>query len=135
MKERSSARREGGLPVPVRAVAAGCVSGAVACVAFTALFSFLLLKVDAADSIVAGLAVAVAGLSAFTAGFSAARVLHKNGLLIGLAGAAALFLLLCVAGLFSGARFSSQTALRLGVMAVSGILGGIIGVNIRKKLK
>lgn len=135
MKERSSARREGGLPTPVRAVIIGCISGAAACAVFTALFSLFLLKVDAADSVAAGLAAAVAGLSAFTAGFFSARVMHKNGLFIGLAGGAALFVLIGIIGAFSGAEFSSRTVLRLCIMSVCGILGGIIGVNIRKKLK
>lgn len=135
MKERSSDKRSGGLPLPLRAVIIGCVSGLFSCAALTALLSLLLVKVDVADSGVAGLAVAAAALAAFIGGFFAARSVGRNGLLNGFFSAAALFAVITVIGLLSGAALSPRVAVKLLAMSVGGILGGIIGVNVRKKLK
>lgn len=135
MKERCSNQRATGWPLLVKGIGAGCLSGLLFCAALTGIFSLVLLKYDAADPVVFGLAMVAAGLSAFAAGFIAARFLRKNGLLMGLVCAVVLFALFTAFGMCTGSVLTPRVAVKLCVMCACGVFGGIIGVNLRKKLK
>lgn len=96
------------------------------------LMSFGIFPLSAAP---AAVSVSIA-IGSFFAGFSAAKKLAKNGLIIGALTGGALFLLFSVIGLaaFKSAPGSS-TLIRLIIFVISAAIGGIIGVGNSGKRK
>lgn len=110
--------------------------GLLCSILFSALFALVLLKYDASPAMVTGFSVTVSALSSAAAGFTAAKIIRKNGFFMGLACAAALLLLLTAVGICTcGVQFNTGFAVKSAVMCIAGIFGGIIGVNVRKPLK
>ncbi len=85
----------------------------------------------AAVTPVALIAIAAA---AFAGGFTAARLLRERGLLIGAACGLLIFLIVAIAG-FSVDQAVQGTLLflKLGLTVGGGALGGILGVNVKRK--
>ena len=120
----------------IKAILTGGVVGLLFCIVFSAFFAFVLLKYDAAPAVVTGFSIVVSALSSVASGFTAAKILRKNGLLVGLISAVLLLLILTAIGMCTcGVQFTSGFMIKTAVMCVCGILGGIIGVNLRKPLK
>lgn len=72
---------------------------------------------------------------AFLGGYLTARIAGSRGLIVGLLCGLCVFLCLTVIGFCTGSfRFGAITLIRLAVLAVFGILGGIKGVNRKEKL-
>lgn len=119
-----------------KGILTGGITGLLCCVAFSALFAFILLKYDAQPAMVNVFSIAVSVLSSIAAGFTAAKILRKNGLLVGLISAVLLLLILTAIGMCTcGIQLNAGFAIKLTAMCTGGILGGIIGVNLRKPLK
>ncbi len=119
-----------------KGILTGGITGLLCCVAFSALFAFVLLKYDAQPAMVNGFSIVVSVLSSIAAGFTAAKILRKNGLLVGLISAVLLLLILTAIGMCTcGVQLNAGFVIKLAAMCTGGILGGIIGVNLRKPLK
>ena len=76
------------------------------------------------------------GFRAFAAGFFAAKVSKKNGLLFGAISGLLLFILFLLAGViaFHGAPVLT-TLTRLAVMVLAGAIGGLLSVSKKSKIK
>ncbi|MEE1025855.1 MAG: TIGR04086 family membrane protein [Acutalibacteraceae bacterium] len=96
------------------------------------IMSFSILPTNSA-SVVASIAIAA---GSFFGGFSAAKKLGKNGLVIGAICGFLLFIILTLIGVaaFKSAPGTS-TVIRLLIFVVSGAIGGIIGVSGNDKRK
>ena len=102
----------------LRPVIIGAVVGALCCT--------LLLAVMAA--------IVAAAAGAFFGGFAAARIAREKGLLIGGACGLLLFILVALAGFaFLKEIRGAYILVKLAVMLVLSALGGVIGVNLRKR--
>lgn len=82
---------------------------------------------------ISAITLVIAGISAFAAGVTAARMQQKKGILIGSAAALFLSLLYLICGvLIIGEPLTIQAFTKLLIMTLCGAIGGIFGVN-RKK--
>ena len=118
----------------LRPVLAGLVGGIAAVLVLLLVFSAAVSFGGLSSSSFFSLAMAACIAGAFFAGFIGARKASCRGALFGAIGGAVLFLLLTlVALLVSGETPGSVTLIRLVAMPVSGAIGGILGVNLKKR--
>jgi len=137
MKSSKSIRQKPVLD-SIRAIVIGSVAGALICAVFLGVSALVFVS---AESIPRGflspLVIAVSVLSAFAAGYIAARISKKRGMLFGAASGILLFALF----LFSGLAVSNkavepaQSGIRLLVMVLSGAIGGVLAVSKKSKPK
>ena len=113
----------------VRAVVIGAVCGAVLCAGLLALFAFGFVKASYIPQFAINpIIIAVSAFSAFAAGFFAAKVSKKNGLLFGAISGLLLFVLFLLAPVLT-------TLTRLAVMVLAGAIGGLLSVSKKSKIK
>ncbi len=85
-----------------------------------------LMPVFSAASVIAG---------AFSGGWICAAIRKKEGMLSGAVTGVILMLLLLVGGVAAGNTISYMVLMRIGIAAAAGAVGGVIGVNKRKRRK
>ncbi len=118
----------------IRAVAFSCCIGLVIMAAFLLLFALLLSVKDLPHGAIEPMALCAGILGAIAAGFCCARILGEHGLLLGLLCGSCLFLLFLLSSLMvSDDGFGMRTFLKWLILALSGSIGGVLGVNIRKR--
>lgn len=119
----------------VRPLGFGALAGVITCFVALLLMAALLLTQDTPQNGVAPLALVALVVAAFIGGAVAARTARQNGWLVGLLTGGVLFLLLTVCGGFAMLRdvAAADTWIKLAVALASSTLGGIIGINLRKK--
>ncbi len=119
----------------MKAVLLGSVVGSVVCAVFLVLFAFLFVAVKSVpQSIVQIVAIICASLGAFVAGYISIRIYKSKGLIYGAASGLLLFIILTIiAFIVSRDKFTYITAIRLLVMLFSGALGGVLGVNQKRR--
>lgn len=138
MIKSSKSIRQKPLLDAIRAIVIGSVVGALFC---AVLLGALALAFVSAESIPQGLlaplVIAVSVLSSFAAGYVAARISKKRGMLFGAASGLLLFALFLFAGLAvsNKATEPAQAGIRLLVMILSGSIGGILSVSKKAKPK
>ena len=114
----------------LKPILTGCIVGITVTlclfVLLALIMSFSILPTNSA-SVVASVAIAV---GSFLGGFSAAKKLGKNGLIVGAICGFLLFIILTLIGVaaFKSAPGTS-TVIRLLIFTVSGAIGGTIGVS------
>lgn len=80
--------------------------------------------------------LAADALGIFAGAYISAVISGSRGLLTGAMCGAMVFLILLISGCASGeSELSALTAVRLGVCVLSGVLGGVTGVNRRERLR
>lgn len=108
----------------------GLVVFAVLILLFSTAFSVL----DLPQFLITPLTIIASCAGTFAAAFTASHQKRENGLFIGLAVGAAIFLFMAVCnGVFIGEGFGSLTLVKLLLTMASGCTGGIVGVNTRSK--
>ncbi len=118
----------------LRPLLVGVGVGLLVCFGLLMLAAMLIERVDIPSSAVFPLAVAAAGSGAFIAGLLAAAMAKQHGLVFGALCGLILFLLILLAGFVRYAGVDGgHTAIKLAVLIVAGSVGGILGVNRRKK--
>lgn len=92
---------------------------------------------DMSDAAVSGCITAATVISVFASGFFVSRSRPRSGWLSGLIAAAVYVLFILIIGffVFDGISVGADTLKMLLVSAVSGVAGGIFGVNFKKKRK
>lgn len=121
-----------------RAVVFGTVAGAAFCAVLLGIFSFVFVSAEnLPQGLLSPLVIAASVLSAFLAGFTAAKLSKRRGLLFGAAAGLLLFalFLLCGLAVSSKANDPAVPGTRLLVMVLAGALGGFAGVSKRTKIK
>ncbi|MCI1964727.1 MAG: TIGR04086 family membrane protein [Oscillospiraceae bacterium] len=138
MIKSSKSIRQRPLLDAIRAIVIGSVAGALVCAVLLSILALVFVSAEhIPQGILSPLVIAVSVLSAFAAGYIAARISKKRGLLFGAAAGILLFALF----LFSGLTMSNKSAepaqcgIRLLVMVLSGSIGGVLSVSKKTKLK
>lgn len=111
-------------------VAAGVAAGSLLLAAAAAVMA----SVQVPMAAVTPIALAITVLASLIGGFTAARLLREQGLLIGAASGLLIFLVIAIAGFgFSVPISGVQVFLKLALTVGGGALGGIAGVNLLRK--
>lgn len=98
------------------------------------LFSLLITKLDVPNSVVTLLSCISLCAGAYSAGLICSKRKRKNGLLLGLGcGIMMFFVILIFGAIFAKAAISLHFTSKLLMTLICGALGGIIGVNSRRK--
>lgn len=105
------------------------------CFILLAIFALILSKGSFGEPTVTALSFAAQTLGALVGGFVSAKIRKKNGLVMGAANGAIMFALLTIISLIIGGALSVLTVIRLILLVLASTLGGIMGVNMRKKEK
>ena len=109
------------------------ISGATVCAVFLLIFSVVLTSLDIPHSLSTLMSTVSLAIGALTCGGIASFLQGKNGLLSGLVGGLVFFIALTITGLiFSPFEIGITALFKLLISVISGIVGGIIGVNLRK---
>ena len=121
----------------VKSIIIGSFLGIILCIALLFLSAFVLTKSSNIPHLaVSPLVMMIAGCGAFAGGYIGARILKQNGMLCGMVCGFVMFVILFIAGLVTVRESLSLTTLiRLLLMLLTGAVGGILGVNKRKKIK
>lgn len=115
------------------------ISGIIKGIAFSLIFTFILIFVIAAacyfftvsDSLLSLLVMAAVGASVFIASMLVSKSTEKNGLLHGFLIAAGYMIIVIITGIIAKKGFSADMHLLTGILSALcfGALGGILGVN------
>lgn len=118
----------------LRPVIIGAVVGALCCTLLLAVMAAIVASQDIPKAAITPMAIVAAAAGAFFGGFAAARIAREKGLLIGGACGLLLFILVALAGFaFLKEIRGAYILVKLAVMLVLAALGGVIGVNLRKR--
>ena len=135
---KSDKSRNSGSPVKaVKAAAVGAAIGLGICMLILTVIAFFIVKIQSfPEAMVVPAAIFTACIGAFCGGYFSARIKKNAGLAMGAICALVIFLVLLLVGIsFEGDNFSTVSLLRLGVMLISGAIGGVLGVNKRRRRK
>ena len=118
----------------VRPLLVGLCVGVLCCTLLLLLAAFLIRSVEIPRAAVTPLAVAAAGIGAFAAGLAAALTAGQRGLVTGALCGLLLFIIILLAGLFRSSGIDlGYTAVKCAVLTVAGAVGGVLGVNRRRR--
>ncbi len=118
----------------LRPVIIGAVVGALCCTLLLAVMAAIVASQDIPKAAITPMAIVAAAAGAFFGGFAAARIAKEKGLLIGGTCGLLLFILVALAGFaFLKEIRGAYILVKLAVMLVLSALGGVIGVNLRKR--
>lgn len=88
---------------------------------------------ELSDPVIPILSFLPVGLGSFLSGFLCARLLRNRGLLFGALCGAVIFLPLFIAGYFLSGGVTAVAAIKLAVTVCAAAIGGVAGVNLKKK--
>ena len=109
--------------------------GIVLCFVFLSIFSFALVAIATVSTIVAGIfSTMSASIGAFASGFVLARRNGHKGMFYGALASCFLFFVLLLLNIsLQGLPFTSTMFIKFLCMILSGVFGGITGVNKRRR--
>ncbi|MEM1483889.1 TIGR04086 family membrane protein [Oscillospiraceae bacterium PP1C4] len=120
----------------IRPITFGVVFGTAACFILLILMSIVMGLQDIPQSIVALTSTLIFIVGGFVAGYVCAMLSHERGMMLGFCCGTCLFCMLSLASLaLDGSGFGMLALTKLVAVLISAALGGIIGVNKKKKLK
>ncbi len=118
----------------LRPVLVGVAVGLIGCIGLLMLMALIVQSVDVPRAAILPLAIAAAAIGAFLAGLTAAAIAGEKGLLLGAVCGLVLWLLILLAGVARYEGVSGGNALiKLAAFLLSGGIGGVLGVNLRKR--
>lgn len=118
----------------IRPVLVGGAIGVLCCTLLLLLMALIVQTVDVPRGAAMPLAIAAAAVGAFAAGLTAALISRRKGLVLGAASGLVLFLAILMAGFARYTAVDGGTAmLKLLVLMAAGGLGGVLGVNRRRR--
>lgn len=136
--DNKSTGKDSDLVSSIKAIVIGTSVGALACIAFLFLFSFIIVRTNSLPgSLIEGMVIAICAIGAFLAGYVAVRIYKSKGMLYGMAAGLLLFLiiLLCSSIILKGGTITMMAFIKGILMVLLGAIGGIFGVNKRKRRK
>lgn len=114
----------------------GLLIGVAVFAVLTVICSVLLMKISMGEIETAVLFLFCCCVSAAVGGFFCARRPKKNGILLGLAGCAPLMVIVLLAALLiNGGKAGTNIAIMVPLMVIFGICGGVLAVNMKKRVK
>ena len=117
-------------------LSAGVIAGSAAGLLVMLIFAFASVKMQTVQT-AAYVPVSTAALCAadFTGGLICSAIMKQNGMMYGSISAALVFFVFFLISAAAGAQPDVRILLRLAAMLPLGALGGVIGVNAKKKRK
>ena len=121
----------------IKAVAAGFIVSVGSTAILLCLFAFILNMISGIPyGIIDYAVIAVEAIAVFAGAYTAAAIMKSRGLIIGLLSALLIILLNIAFSLGSGAAdIGLITAIKTVVLLIAGIVGGIVGVNKKEKIR
>lgn len=120
----------------VKAVAVGTLAGAAMLFLLVVLGVYIVLKLHTVPyGAIVPMVMVTACIGSFFGGYLGARISRQYGLPIGALCGTMIFILMVAAGALSGGTLAATTLLRFLLTVTAGALGGIAGVNRRKRRK
>ena len=122
---------EGGLSKVVKSTIAGMFIGCMVCALLLWLTSLVFVKSGVLPISIIGVAVVImAGVSSFLGAYFAIKISKSNGLVVGAATGALIFMVTLIAGAITSANADATATLsRAAVMITAGCIGGVVAVN------
>ncbi len=118
----------------IRPVVWGVGVGAVVCTALLMIAAAIMTAVTVPSSAVTPIAMVIAALAACVGGWVTARISRERGLLFGAVCGLVLFLLITAIGLSAFQEIGGSALLiKAALMIGCGALGGVLGVNTKRK--
>lgn len=120
----------------VRAVASAVFFGIIVTALIMMVIAIGLSVADIPQKVIAPAAIIASALGAFSSGYICSRINGERGFVLGLVCGLVIFALLFITGIaFVPSGGQSMAFIKLFAILVGAALGGIIGVNKRKKIK
>lgn len=114
----------------------GCILGLIISFVILVLLAVLLSVQDIPASAAPPLATTAAGVGAFFAGFTAAKLYHKQGMMIGGLTGFVLFILLFITSLVvASGSLTFLSFIKLLLMLLASAIGGVLALNVGGKRK
>lgn len=115
-------------------VAISCLSGAAISTAILLVFALVMSVRDVPAVLINPLACAAIAVGSFFAGFLCAKMLRQRGMLFGaLCGILMFGILLFTSLTLTGEAFGWIVLIKLVIVMTSAMIGGVIGVNTRRR--
>ncbi len=114
----------------------GLTSGAGVTFVTLALFSLIFTSFDLGDNSVVILTLISIAISSFVSGLISAKIYNIKGLILGLVTGLLYFIILTTISLLGNTdNFTYITGLKFLLSVIPSVVGGVVGVNIRKSNK
>lgn len=119
----------------VMAIIKGCLFAIILSVILLTIYALLLVNTTISENTMMPVVLTITGISILMGGTISSRKMKKNGLIYGAVVGLVYVLTLYVASSISmvGFSLSANSFIMLGVGVITGIIGGIIGVNLVAK--
>ena len=114
----------------------GMAAGIIFTLIFTAFFTAVMVKMErVAYNAVLPFGWGALCIGTFGGGYITARINKSMGMAVGAVCGVGVFLIVLAVGAILGSELGIVTLVRAGTAVISGALGGVLGVNKRKKRK
>ena len=111
-------------------------AGIIFTLIFTAFFTAVMVKMErVAYNAVMPFGLGALCIGTFGGGYITARINKSMGMAVGAVCGVGVFLIVLAVGAILGSELDIVTLVRAGTAVISGALGGVLGVNKRKKRK
>lgn len=118
----------------VRPLLVGLCVGVLCCTLLLLLAALAIQSVEIPRAAVTPLATVAAGIGAFAGGLAAALAAGRRGLVMGALCGILLFVIILLAGLARATGIDpGYAAIKLAVLTVAGAIGGVLGVNRKRR--
>ena len=119
----------------IRHIGIGVIVGGSICAVLLLIFAFLFLKMQRVPVVaLSPVSIGISALGSFLAGLVTGKLSRQRGLLYGAISGLVLFALFLVSNLsVMGLPLSWVALTRMGIMTLSGAIGGLLAVNRKKK--
>lgn len=108
--------------------------GLLVCTLILMLFSLIISVKDVPEFVIRIMSVVAVSISAFVAGYVAAKLIKSKGMLVGLLNGAILFMLFYLTNLFLiKTEDFSALPIKVAIVLLSAGLGGVLAVNVKRK--
>lgn len=120
----------------IKSVFFGALTGALVTILLMLLCTFILMNMGALpDEPVGYIVLGILGVGALTGGYTSSRIYKSNGALFGAVTGLSICLIIFLAGIGNFSGFTLMSLYKVIVTLAFAVLGGIIGVNKKKKIK
>ena len=117
----------------LRPVVIGAVVGALCCTLVLIIMAAIVASQDIPKAVITPMAIVAGAAGSFFGGFTAARIAKERGLIGGACGLLLFILVVIVGFAFLKEIRGAYILVKLAVMLVCSAVGGVIGVNLRKR--
>ena len=136
MARRVQQVEQSGVSEVMQPVITSVIIGIVVSIIFLLLMSAVLATQNIPQRIIGSMSTFAVSAGAFAAGFACAKIMRKGGLAYGAICGASLCLVAMLASLtISDSGFGMVALFKLIFMLLSGMLGGVLGVNVKRRRK